>query len=702
MPGLVPGIHVFRSQIKGVDGRAKPGHDVFGLGLMAKKRAPAKRLERSRSGDRRRADPKRNPGLPSPEALLEFLRANPEALGTREIARAFGLGSSDQPALRAMLRAVAQSGELVRGGDRRFAAGAPLPEMMPVERSGSDADGFPLVRPVSWPGPEVAPLFRLVENAAGDELPEGARVLARLIRRDSGETEAEPVRRLDTPESRIVGVFRRTRDGGEVIPAGRPDLRDIALVTIDGEDARDLDDAVWAEPDNDPENRGGWHIVVAIADVGHYVQPGNALDREAAHRGNSVYFPDQVVPMLPEALSNDLCSLKPGEDRACVAAHLWVDANGRKRRHHFGRALMRSAARLTYEAVQAARDSQPGALLPLPPHRLEALDCAFGALDRARRARGVLELDLTEHRVVLDAERRPIAIVPRHRLDSHRLIEEFMILANVAAAEELEARHQPCMYRVHDAPAPEKLDALRDFLDELGIPGLALAKGQVIRPALFNRLLEKVRGTPEAPIVNELVLRSQAQAVYSPNNLGHFGLALPRYAHFTSPIRRYADLVVHRALTAPAGRTPMAGEALAATAEHISITERRAAAAERAALDRYRATLLAAAIGTVYEARITGIAPFGFFISLPESGADGLVPVSTLPSDYYDHDARRHRLVGRRSGQEFALGDAVTVRLAEADPVGGRLMFRLEGGREGLARPRMAGDRQRRGLRRRR
>jgi ribonuclease R len=241
---------------------------------------------------------------------------------------------------------------------------------------------------------------------------------------------------------------------------------------------------------------------------------------------------------------------------------------------------------------------------------------------------------------------------------------------------------------------------LRDFLDELSVAGVALAKGQVIRPALFNRLLEKVRGTPEAPIVNELVLRSQAQAVYSPNNLGHFGLALPRYAHFTSPIRRYADLVVHRALTAPPGRAPMAGEALAATADHISITERRAAAAERAALDRYRATLLAAAIGTVYEARITGVAPFGFFISLPESGADGLVPVSTLPSDYYDHDARRHRLVGRRSGQEFALGDAVTVRLAEADPVGGRLMFRLEGG--GLARPSVIGTRQRRGLRRRR
>jgi len=732
-----------------------------------------------------RPNPRTRGGLPAPEALLEFLRDNPEAAGTREIARAFGLGPADHPALRRMLRNIAQSSELVRGGDRRFAAGASLPEMMQVERNGSDADGVPLVRPVSWPGPGEAPLFRLAESAAGDELPEGARVLAKLIRRDSGETEAEPVRRLGTQEGRVVGVFRRTQDGGEIVPAdrrdrgeyrvlghdaagvpdselvvaevlptrrfggkrarvverlgsaegpgsisrltiaaldipsefphealaeaaaaqpvdaaGRADLRELALVTIDGEDARDFDDAVWAEPDDDPHNRGGWHIIVAIADVSHYVIPGSALDREAQYRGNSVYFPDRVVPMLPEALSNDLCSLKPGEDRACVVAHLWIDASGRKRRHRFERALMRSAARLTYEAVQAARDHPTGAVVPLMPERLDALYGAFAVLDRARRARGALELDLAEHRVVLDEERQPIAVVPRHRLDSHRLIEEFMILANVAAAEELEARHLPCMYRVHDAPDPAKLDALRDFLDELGIPGLALAKGQVIRPALFNRILEQARGTQEAPIVNELVLRSQAQAAYSPNNIGHFGLALARYAHFTSPIRRYADLVVHRALTAAARRPPIGGEALAAVADHISMTERRAAAAERAALDRYRATLLGGAVGTVYEARITGVAAFGFFVSLPESGADGLVPVSTLPSDYYDHDARRHRLVGRRYGRKFALGDAVTVRLAEVDPVGGRLLFRLE--EESFARPRVTDPRRGRGLRRRR
>src|SRR5439155_10454804 len=367
-----------------------------------------RRAEAARRG-RREPDATRSPGLPSPEAVLEFLRDNPEAIGARGIARAFGLGTADQPALRAMLRTISRSGELVRGGDRRFAAGDRLPEMMPVERAGSDADGFPLAHPVSWSGPDDPPLFRLTGGGAGDELPPGSRALARLIRRQSGEIEAEIVRRLDDAAGRIVGVFRGTRDGGEIIAvdrrdkseyrvlghdavgladnelvvaeelpsrrfgkrariverlgpadgpgaisrlciaafdipsefpaealaeaaaarpadtAGRADLRDLALVTIDGEDARDFDDAVWAEPDTDPGNRGGWHIVVAIADVSHYVRPGTALDREAARRGNSVYFPDRGVPMLPEALSNELCSLKPDEDRACVAAHLWID-----------------------------------------------------------------------------------------------------------------------------------------------------------------------------------------------------------------------------------------------------------------------------------------------------------------------------------------------------------------------------------------
>src|SRR5277367_6387007 len=380
-----------------------------------------------------------------------------------------------------------------------------------------------------------------------------------------------------------------------VSPVGRTDLRDLPLVTIDGSDARDFDDAVWAEPDSDPANTGGWHLVVAIADVAWYVRPGSALDREAERRGNSVYFPDRVVPMLPEALSNELCSLKPGVDRACLAVHLWIDVAGRKRRHRFERGIMRSSARLTYEEVQAAQDGR--ADRALAPESIAALYGAYAALAEARAARGALELDRSEDRVVLDAEKRPAAIVRAVRLDSHRLIEEFMILANVAAADELEARRQPCMYRVHDAPDPEKVVALRDFLEELGIPGLAFAKGQAPKPELFNRLLRRAEASSVAPLVNDLVLRCQAQAAYSPSNIGHFGLGLRRYAHFTSPIRRYADLLVHRALIAGANAagddfgadglpSGLDHERLGAIGEHISATERRAAAAERQAVER--------------------------------------------------------------------------------------------------------------------
>jgi ribonuclease R len=472
-----------------------------------------------------------------------------------------------------------------------------------------------------------------------------------------------------------------------ITPEGRTDLREIPLITIDGADARDFDDAVWAEPDPDPENHRGWHLIVAIADVAWYVCPGSALDREAERRGNSVYFPDRVVPMLPEALSNDLCSLKPNVDRACLAAHLWIDADGRKRRHRFERAVMRSAARLTYEEVQAAREGRIARVLPR--EALAALYGAFAALAKARAKRGALELDLREDRVVLDAEGVPADIVRAVRLDSHRLIEEFMILANVAAVEELEAKRQPCMYRVHDAPDPEKVEALRIFLEDMGIPGLALAKGQALKPELFNRVLRRAAGTPKAPLVNDLVLRCQAQAAYSRNNIGHFGLALRRYAHFTSPIRRYADVLVHRALIAGAearGRdlrpdgTPSGADRdqLAVIGEHISAAERRAAAAERAAIDRYRATLLARSVGSLFEARISGVAGFGLFVTLKESGADGLVPISTLPGDYYIRDERGHQLAGRTSGRVYRLGDEVLVRLVEADGIGGRLVFRIE------------------------
>ncbi len=341
-------------------------------------------------------------------------------------------------------------------------------------------------------------------------------------------------------------------EAAEAAPAeNREDLRDIALVTIDGEDARDFDDAVWAEPDPDANNPGGWHLIVAIADVAHYVRPASALDKAAYERGNSAYFPDRVVPMLPEALSNGWCSLNPGEERSCLAAHLWIDANGRLRRHRFLRARMRSAARLTYEQAQAAHDgSRDEAAAVASEPVIQPLYGAFQALTRARQARGTLDLDLPERQVVIGTDGDVAAIRTRRRLDSHRLIEEFMITANVAAATALEAAGEACMYRVHDSPDPQKLEALRQVLDGFG---LRLARGQVVSPKFFQRILERVDGHPHAPMVHQLVLRSQSQAAYAPDNMGHFGLALPCYAHFTSPIRRYADLLVHRALIAGLG-----------------------------------------------------------------------------------------------------------------------------------------------------
>jgi len=521
--------------------------------------------------------------------------------------------------------------------------------------------------------------------------------------------EAMPGRRLGLPEARVVerigdsthpravsliaitdhgipvefpeAAVAEAEAARPVDLEGRTDLRQIPLVTIDGADARDFDDAVFAEPD--PKRPGFWHAVVAIADVGWYVQPGSALDKAAQRRGNSVYFPDRVVPMLPEALSNELCSLKPAVERACMAAHLTIDGEGRLVEHRFVRGLMRSAARLTYEQVQRAQDGNPDEVTgPLLKPVIAPLYEVFRLLDRARQKRGALELDLPERRVVLGEDSRVLRIEARARLDSHKLIEELMILANVAAAETLERLRQPCMYRVHDAPDPAKLAALREFLRGIEIPGLALAKGQVIRPHHFNAVLRAAAGTPYAPLINQLVLRSQAQAVYSPQNLGHFGLALRRYAHFTSPIRRYSDVLVHRALIAglrlgEGGLPPVEPERFAEIAAHISDTERRAAAAERGAIERYAALYLVDRVGGEFAGRINGVTRAGLFVTLTETGADGLIPMRSLGDDFYVHDEARHRLVGRRWGRAFTMGDPLRVRLAEANAVTGSLLFAL-------------------------
>ncbi|HUN51015.1 MAG TPA: ribonuclease R, partial [Candidatus Sulfotelmatobacter sp.] len=476
----------------------------------------------------------------------------------------------------------------------------------------------------------------------------------------------------------------------------REDLRGLPLVCIDPEDARDHDDAVFAEADTDAKNAGGWHVVVAIADVAWYVRPGSGLDRDARLRGNSVYFPDRVVPMLPEALSTDLCSLLEAEPRACLAVHMWFDAAGNKRRHRFARGLMRSRATLTYGQAQAAwdgrADDKTAALLD---EVIRPLYGAYAALARARDKREPLAIDLPERKVLLGADGYIKAILPRERFDAHRLIEEFMIQANVCAAESLEAMRQPCMYRVHAEPAADKLEALRAFLATLD---LNLAKGQALAPRLFNRILAKVAGTPHESLVNEVVLRAQAQAVYSPDNIGHFGLHLGRYAHFTSPIRRYADLLVHRALITggrlgDGGLSPFDIENFAATAELISNAERRAMAAEREAMDRFTAAFLSARIGADFRGRISGVTRFGLFVKLAETGADGLIPISTLGDDYFVHDETRHALVGRQSGVTYQLGQTVAVRLVEAAPITGGLRLELlDGGapaakRRGRFRP---------------
>ncbi|MFO0995330.1 MAG: ribonuclease R [Alphaproteobacteria bacterium] len=476
--------------------------------------------------------------------------------------------------------------------------------------------------------------------------------------------------------------------------ADRTDLRGMPFVTIDGADARDFDDAVFAERDAD----GTWHAVVAIADVGWYVRPGDALDRAAAERGNSVYFPDRVVPMLPEALSNDLCSLKPGLDRPCLAVHLWIDEAGTIRRHRFERVMIHSAARLTYEQVQSLADGI-AASAPIDPGVIAPLYGVFEALAGARKRRGALDLDLPEWRIDVDAQGRVRSVARRTRLDSHRLIEELMIAANVAAAEALERHRRPCMYRVHDAPDPERLDSLAELLREYGI---RFSKGQVVTPAVLNRVLDQARSSPHAAVVNDLVLRTQALAAYHPDNIGHFGLGLTRYCHFTSPIRRYADLLVHRALLGTLGLEGGAFEdrtAMEAHAERISRAERRGMAAERDALDRFMAAFLTDRVGLEFRGRITGLNRAGLFVTIDDVGASGLVPMSMLPDDFYRHDERANRLVGEHAGRSYGLGEPVVVRLLEAEPITGSLLLRLV--EEAPPRRREAHKRPSRGSKRR-
>ena len=461
---------------------------------------------------------------------------------------------------------------------------------------------------------------------------------------------------------------------------GREDLRELPLVTIDPSDARDHDDACFAHEDDDPKNAGGHVIWVAIADVAHYVTPGSALDREAKKRGNSSYFPDRVVPMLPDRLSGDLCSLHEGVPRACLAVRMQIDAHGQKIGHRFVRGLMKSPASLHYQEVQAAMDGAPNEkVAPLMEEVIRPLYAAYDALCDARAARQPLDLDLPERKVVLSEEGEVLSVNFTERLDAHRLIEEFMILANVAAAETLLAKKSPLLLRVHEEPAPEKLDALREVAETAG---LSLAKGQGLKTMHLNRLLKAAEGTDHAEQINMATLRAMTQAYYSPANFGHFGLSLKSYAHFTSPIRRYADLVVHRALISvhgwgEDGLSPQEVERLEQTAEHISQTERRSMLAERDTNDRYLAAFLSERVGEEFSGKISGVARFGVFVRLDETGADGLIPMRSLGREYFQFDAESATLTGQDSGRVIGMGQRVTVKLAEAVPVTGGIALEL-------------------------
>ena len=671
-------------------------------------------------------------GLPPHDEVAAFIAERGET-DLHEMARHFGVKGADRRALRALVKDM--SGELqvrlakaedtpaVRlapGRDEAAKGGAPgvgdrvLVRFEPDGEGGTEAR---LIRRLGASAPKVLGVVRkgrrevrvepadrrgrdvyLLAGPEAEALRDGdlVRVQGSGDGRGYGPKPArllEVVGREDHPRAASIlaiaahdiptGFDPRAEEEAERAPTpvlgSRTDLRDLPLITIDPADARDHDDAVFAEPD--PEHEGGWIAWVAIADVAAYVRPGSALDKEAWTKGNSVYFPDRVEPMLPERLSAGLCSLVEHEDRATLAVRMTFDAEGRKTGHRFVRGLMRCAAGISYEQAQSAIEGRVDeATGPLLEPVLKPLWAAYAVLKRGRDARSPLAIESAERSIRLSAEGEVASITPRPSLEAHRLIEEFMIQANVSAAEELEKRRTPLVYRIHDASSQEKLLALADFLDSLGIPW---TKGAPPTTRRFNELLAQTREGPAAEIVNEVVLRSQSQAVYSPDNIGHFGLNLQRYAHFTSPIRRYADLVVHRALiralklgddSLPDGDVAR----LAETAEHITATERRAMAAERDATDRYVAAFLADRVGAEFEGRITGVTRFGLFIRLAETGADGLVPVSSLGAEYFVHDERLHAMVGERSGVRWPLGKPVTVRLREATPLTGGLLFDME------------------------
>ncbi|MDX1781058.1 MAG: ribonuclease R [Thalassovita sp.] len=710
--------------------------------------------------------------LPTKDEILQWISDHPTLTSKRDIAKAFGIKGAARIDLKRLLKELEAEGHLNKR-KKTYRDADKLPPVGVLQITGADADGDLYARPLEWQGEGVEPVVLVIPRASDPALGEGDRILGRLteVKGERHQYEARLIRRIGTNPQRVLGVFKKTPEGGRILPidkgdgkewqvspgaaggakegelveaeqsgpkgrmglprarivtrlgdptapkavsliaihqhgiphdfpdeviaeadkmkpaglSGREDMRDMPLVTIDPADARDHDDACWAHEDDDPKNEGGYVIWVAIADVAHYVRSGTTLDREARKRGNSSYFPDRVVPMLPDRLSGDLCSLHEGVPRACIAVRMQIDATGNKIGHRFVRGLMRSVASLNYQEVQQARHGTANEkCAPLMEDVIDPLYEAYALLVKARNRRQPLDLDLPERKVVLSDEGKVLSVNFRDRLDAHKLIEEFMILANVAAAETLVTRRSPLLFRVHEEPSPEKLEALRDTAQA---SGLVLAKGQVLQTRHLNQLLAAAEGTDYDELINMSTLRAMTQAYYSPANFGHFGLALQAYAHFTSPIRRYSDLIVHRALVTAHkwgddGLTPGDAEVLDQTAAHISETERRSMMAERDTTDRYLAAYLSERVGDEFSGRISGVAKYGLFVRLDETGADGLIPVRTLGSEYFHFDRESGTLMGADTGLTLSLGQRVTVKLSEAIPVTGGIaleLVRLEG-----------------------
>ena len=705
--------------------------------------------------------------IPTKPEILDWITSNPTLTAKRDIAKAFGIKGAARIDLKRMLKELEAEGHLEKR-QKTYQDPDRLPPVSVLQVTGAGSDGDLYAKPLEWHGTGAEPVVLLVTKASDPALGEGDQILARVtaVQGESHEYEGRMIRRIGTNPERVLGVFRKTAEGGRILPidkghsdewavgAGatngakdgelveaeqsgpkgrmglpqariitrlgdpsapkavsliaihqhnipddfpddvvaeadahtpadlgdRKDLREMPLVTIDPSDARDHDDACYAHADDDPSNEGGHIVWVAIADVAAYVTPGSALDREARKRGNSTYFPDRVVPMLPDRLSGDLCSLHEGVPRACIAVRMKLDAHGQKLSHEFVRGLMRSPASLHYEEVQEAIDGNPSERTKdLLEPVIKPLYAAYAALLEARELRQPLELNLPERQIVLGDDGTVQSVNFKDRLDAHKLIEELMVLANVAAAETLIAKKTAQLFRVHEEPTNEKLNALRETASAAG---LNLAKGQVLQTSHLNRLLAQAEGTDDAELINITTLRCMTQAYYSPTNFGHFGLALKSYAHFTSPIRRYSDLIVHRALVTTHGwcddgLTPADIDELEGTATHISDTERRSMMAERDTTDRYLASYLSERVGEEFTGKINGIAKFGMFVKLDDSGADGLVPIRSLGGEYFHFDREAGTLMGADTGITYRIGQRVTAKLTEAAPITGGVALEL-------------------------